>query len=424
MAYFIIFVALLSVIVIFYIEIHWRSLMKQTLVTEEVVVRRKRIKYVEVFWMIIFAVTALYSYEIITGEEISGLSSVVIVGIFFGWNRTIFEPYYTTDVIDGLDNYSLYLRSFDLDKKSVIRNRNAFTRGTLFLPEKLEKSLCGAVRDKVGMVYAIGDPGCVSPTTLEAASIYADDRSWQSAVAKLSKNAKLILLRIGDTDGCKWELLHCLDNNYIRKVIFVVDDLNDVRFIDAKTGIPFPSEVYDLDFAATSFGLFLTGSGDWKYIPLSTIGATGKLIDAFLKENPSIMKNRISFDTIRHTKSKSKWYDILSLLINPVAYVTYNRWAKPVIAAFFVYLFIVLFAVVSCLLSISCDEDEYYALLIFCGLPIIALLTIPWLWFAPKYSSAINSWGGAAAGAKANRTLSLWMLFYAILSMIVGILIY
>ena len=107
MAYFIIFVALLSVIVIFYIEIHWRSLMKQTLVTEEVVVRRKRIKYVEVFWMIIFAVTALYSYEIITGEEISGLSSVVIVGIFFGWNRTIFEPYYTTDVIDGLDNYSL-----------------------------------------------------------------------------------------------------------------------------------------------------------------------------------------------------------------------------------------------------------------------------------------------------------------------------
>ena len=236
--------------------------MKQTLVTEEVVVRRKRIKYVEVFWMIIFAVTALYSYEIITGEEISGLSSVVIVGIFFGWNRTIFEPYYTTDVIDGLDNYSLYLRSFDLDKKSVIRNRNAFTRGTLFLPEKLEKSLCGAVRDKVGMVYAIGDPGCVSPTTLEAASIYADDRSWQSAVAKLSKNAKLILLRIGDTDGCKWELLHCLDNNYIRKVIFVVDDLNDVRFIDAKTGIPFPSEVYDLDFAATSFGLFLTGSVD------------------------------------------------------------------------------------------------------------------------------------------------------------------
>lgn len=424
MEYIIVALFFVSLAAIICFELRWRSVMKLTVVTEEIVLKKKKLRNVEIILAIVCVVMALYSYEIITGREISSVTSFLLIGLVLGLNRTVFEPYYTTEIIDKLDDYAIYLRSFDLDRQTIIQNKRGFTHGAFYLPEKLEKTLCGTVEDSIGMVYAIGDPGSVAPNTLVAASIYADDANWKSAVEKLSEKAKLILLRLGNTDGCRWELIHCLNKNYTSKIIFIVDDIDDLKLIDQEVNIPLPAEVYDMDFSKCSYGLYLAQSGQWKYKSLPTEKAVRQLIEAYLEDYPAVQKSKITFGTIRQAKSKSKWWDFFSLLMNPLAYSLYNRWAKPMLFMLLAYVMVVSCAVVMLLLDLSEDEDSFYALFVILGLPFYVLSTLPWLWFAPKYTTAVNSWGGVEADALANKNLSKCLMFYSALAMIVAIMLY
>lgn len=284
----IIAVTLLSLIIVVLIQIRWNKISKNHIVDKQTIINRKKLRNIQIFLMVVFISYGFYAFEIITGEEMSAISSMILLGLFFGWNRTIFEPYYTTKAIHKLNNFSLYLRPFDFDSQSILKNRNGYTHGALFIPEQLEKAICSAINKNVGPVYAIGNPNSVSPTTLASSSIYASDSDWKYAVAELTRKAKLILIRIGDTDGCKWELFHCFENNYMEKIIFIADSVDDIGLLDSHSSQKIPDNIFKYDLNKSSIALFIENNQKWQYIVLNSTFDCDKLIKKYIESYSSL----------------------------------------------------------------------------------------------------------------------------------------
>ena len=131
------------------------------------------------------------------------IAFLITLAVFWGdhiLNRIVSEIYIYEDIKD-LDNFCLYLRSFNIDKN------------------KEEKLICEMTRN-LYPVYAIGDPNKVLQPN-GAKRIYVTDDIWQDVVKDLSQRSNLILLRIGQTDGTMWEIMNIINSNFIKKVIFI-----------------------------------------------------------------------------------------------------------------------------------------------------------------------------------------------------------
>lgn len=114
---------------------------------------------------------------------------------------------YTYGDVKDLDKFCLYLRSFSVDQN------------------KEEKLICKMTRN-LYPVYAIGDPNkIIQPNGAER--IYVTDDIWQEVVKDLSSRCKLILLRLGQTDGALWEITNIFNANLIKKVIFIAYNQED-----------------------------------------------------------------------------------------------------------------------------------------------------------------------------------------------------
>lgn len=114
------------------------------------------------------------------------------------------------DETKDLEKFCLYLRSFNIDKNNE------------------EKLICNMTRN-LYPVYAIGDPNkMLQPNGAER--IYVTDERWQEAVKELSGKSKLILIRIGQTDGTMWEIANVINSDMIKKVIFIAYNQDDYRF--------------------------------------------------------------------------------------------------------------------------------------------------------------------------------------------------
>lgn len=413
-----------SILTLIVIHYWWKNAIKKGVVSAGTMSKRKHLRNIQILSIILFVSILLYVWEFITGEEIGNFQSMILIGILFGMSRTLFEPFYTITTISKLDDFSLYLRPFDVDTQSILKNRRGFTKSMFFLPENLEKVICKNIGIEVAPVYAIGNPGAVLPTTLNSSCIYASDEDWKNAVTTLAHKSKMILLRVGDTDGCKWELLHCFNQNYLVKTIFIADDIDDLNLIQGHISIRIPDEIWNLNFHQYSIGLWLNRMNMWEHTELRTDRDCANMIKSFIAIHPSIKKGKVALKTILHTKSKSSWADTISLLLNPIAYVLYNRWRIKMIVTILSYLIISIIGVAILSYSISSDEEELYGVIILLGLPILLVSFIPWIFFAPKYSTAINSWGGVSIKARANKLLALWLLILFVFTCIIGVMIY
>lgn len=120
------------------------------------------------------------------------------------------------------DDYALYLRCFNDDRLT------ARYPGREVLSE--EESLMRVV-EKIGKPVAIGCPGDKTPP-LGAYRIYVEDNEWQAKVTELVEGAKLVILRIGSTEGLTWEVLHCLNNiRDLTRLVFVVPYCKGVNLL-------------------------------------------------------------------------------------------------------------------------------------------------------------------------------------------------
>ena len=103
----------------------------------------------------------------------------------------------------------LYLRSFAADE---LAKRGSMADGWLNISGDLmtEEEHLARILGAIGPVVAIGKPGEKLPE-LGAARFYVADSEWQEAVRTHFDRARLVVLRLGDTEGFWWELKHSLE---------------------------------------------------------------------------------------------------------------------------------------------------------------------------------------------------------------------
>jgi hypothetical protein len=118
----------------------------------------------------------------------------------------------------------LYLRSFHDDTKIKLRARA--TNGRI-LPERLLKiPFEEVVTDHLwgyGPVLAIGDPRTKSkPLPLGAARDYVDDSTWEQKVIELMRDAAMVVVVAGGTQGLAWEIDTIVEHGLLGKLVLLL----------------------------------------------------------------------------------------------------------------------------------------------------------------------------------------------------------
>lgn len=374
---------------------------------------RKKYRLYSSFGFILFTVCLLTLIEILNLIDDSYILLWVILPSFImSRNRLFFEPYHTADIVDKLDDFCLYLRPFDLSFK----NKGYWAKRIAnIIPEPLEKLLCGEFNKRLSKTYCIGDPNTSIPTTLSTSGIYASDAEWQNAIETMAKNSKVILLRVMDTDGCKWELNHCI-NQHLNKTIFLIAEEKNLdllnEYINA-TDIELPNVSIQND---SCIAIYINEkSKKWDAVVLKNIFAIRKLSDNFLKTHSEIKQKPGILESLKlpfqKVKVSSIWAHWLSIIFQPIWYILFNNWPK-VWQTIFYTSFIILWG------------GGLYAFLItdnilwFGGGVVISLLI--WLCLAPRVSAQFNNWGSEYLLRTGNISLCKWILLFGLLNTIVS----
>lgn len=176
------------------------------------------------------------------------------------------------DDIKDLEKFCLYLRSFSTEKN------------------KEERLLCGVVKG-LYPIYAIGDPNKVlQPNGAER--VYVTDKVWQDAVKELSSKSKLILLRIGLTDGTKWEIANVFDSQLIEKTIFIAYNQTDYAFFAQKVKDKYGFIMPEISFASEKpVAIFFYNDINglmYDYYEIATAKDVENMINEYLKVSPQL----------------------------------------------------------------------------------------------------------------------------------------
>lgn len=164
-------------------------------------------------------------------SELMTLSFVFVIVLVYNLRlvRNFCQPIYTYSVVDKLHNFFLYLRPFKSDKDNFKKIIKQFTKISF-------------------SAVSIANPRSVVQN-IESDKIFTDDSKWKSTVQKCMEKSQFIILNIGDTEGCLWEMKEC-SISHLGKTIFGVSSENayDIlkRFlIEKELYITLPSYVKD-----------------------------------------------------------------------------------------------------------------------------------------------------------------------------------
>lgn len=247
-----------------------------------------------------------------------------------GFIRQICSRIYTTDIIDELEKYNLYLRSFEADSSP-----------------RSEKMICGEF-GKLYETYAIGNPNTVLQP-LGVRRIYASDNEWQEAVSRLMEGARIIIMRCAETEGAMWEINRLFSRpELLAKCVWIVDSPQVFGFLTAefrRHNIPVIAPTLDFD-ASESYGIVLEPLGAGYRLggqPLATKADVRKLIDKFMEVNEAVrqeyaaarkMRNlvfvKILSDEIPKPVRRSLNWGIISPFVNWRHWPLWS-WSLPVL---------------------------------------------------------------------------------------------
>lgn len=366
---------------------------------------RKKYRNIGAFGLILIMVA------ILTIGEFYGFTNsyewMLIPAILISNNQIIFEPYYTTDIIEKLDDFCLYLRPFVSD--------NQYNWG--WMNENLEKRLCGMFNKRVAKCFCIGDPNAAMPTTLSTSGIYAADSEWQDAVKRMSEKSKVIIIRVMKTNGCIWEMKNCI-NNHLDKTVFLISDSKDFELLkefiaDKEIEIP------NVTISNNGFIALFYNGDKWNISLLSKNFDIKEFINKYVeshKELEAEVKCKNLFSNIAKApfqpmEIERKWLHYIAFIMQPLWYITFNRWPRFWISVSIIYALIAI--VFSLSMTIICDIEGIYIVcwLIFCLL---------YMWIAPRITTAFNKNGSKHITQNVNRTLLKWILIYNILLLSLG----
>lgn len=135
------------------------------------------------------------------------------------------RAFYTRKHLDNLDYFTVYLRSFNDERKG----------------KKLKQRMTKALSEWFP-VYAIGKPDEFMPPP-GAKRIYVED-DWQEIVYDMIKRAQIILQRINTSENFLWEFEQSYKLQLFDKSVFWVDNIEEYRafcqIIQQRYGLTFP----------------------------------------------------------------------------------------------------------------------------------------------------------------------------------------
>jgi hypothetical protein len=116
----------------------------------------------------------------------------------------------------------LYLRPFqqDVAGERVVSILSALGLNAAFFTFTLEERLT-ALFWNVGPVISVGRPGEKLPP-IGAARLYLGEAEWQDKVAQLMKDARLVVISVGETQGVLWELAQLAGRCEPRKILVFI----------------------------------------------------------------------------------------------------------------------------------------------------------------------------------------------------------
>ena len=274
--------------------------------------------------------------------------------------RRLTSDIYVFSDIQYLNNFCLYLRSFNTDKY------------------KQEKVICRTARN-LFPVYAIGDPNCVlQPNGAER--FYITDEHWKDAVKDMMRRSKLIILRIGQTDGTLWELQKLIDLEYVNKTIFIVYTKEDYEWFKETAPISLKPLLLNLgNFEKSPYAFFfadglfyskqITGKTDFVAFLNLYLYHNSQLDECYTKEldlRSHSLRYAFQKDKIPLKVRKSLNWQFISPMI------MMNHWPLSAWGLFFI------FAIISAIVSSVFDLPILCVLILFILFFIIKGNCIEW----------------------------------------------
>ena len=198
-----------------------------------------------VFWMalaiiagfIAYAIWGLLVAKLNVPPGVLILPSVgifALVGVLFQRGSRHFVA--DAEKIQSLDSRApiVYLRAFSTD--------SAFSKQEQFLAQ---------VFQTIGPFITIGRPGEKLPL-LGAYRKYTSDGTWREEVKDIISNAKLAVIRTGQTDGLKWEIEWAIQNCEPKQLVFLVPPAGEYyeefqAYANALLNSPLPGNKWKID---------------------------------------------------------------------------------------------------------------------------------------------------------------------------------
>lgn len=219
-----------------------------------------------------------------------------------------------------------------------------------------------------------------------------------------------------NTEGCIWELQHCI-NAYLNKTLFVVSDSQNLMILNkflSKSNVAEPNFVFDEHGIAA---LYLSEDTTQWHISILRSSFDINNVVKYLTSNIDSVRNHIlekKKDSIlvkpfKEQKVNSMWAHIVAFLLEPLWYIAYNRWPR-IWTGLFVFYFII-----SLVVSLLLAEDLYLCLGYLC------LLLAPWIWLSPRVSSSCNQWGSKEVTRRANIFLMKWVIAFVLIQFVIGL---
>ena len=225
------------------------------------------------------------------------------------------------DVVDSLQHFSLYLRPFEADNSRESK--------------WLEKKIC-ITFNNFCKLYAIGDPNAILPP-IGAETLYATNDSWKESVHLLMKRAKVILLRMGASEGSVWELNDCIVSQFQYKTIFIATKIDEIYSIREKLAED-SENLKNIASVDTAYAIYYNAlDNKWQYMQVRNSRDIRNLCEMFKRSCPEYrelyhlykeQKKSLLYD-LRSEKIPESVKEIkfeLGLVLNPVMYMYANHW--------------------------------------------------------------------------------------------------
>lgn len=242
--------------------------------------------------------------------------------IYYGVQALLGDIYTTTDVVNKIHNFSLYLRPFDTESHPKSK----------FLERRFSYFLKGFCK-----LYAIGNPNSIQPA-IGSELIYATNDEWKASVSQLMNDATIIILRLGNSNGCYWEIKNCFLHKLQHKTIFIANDIFEYQILkDHLCGdetIPNIELTQDCPVAI----YYHAFQQKWVYTHIYNRRTIRRLCIQFIQANkPSQELYQTYLDqrsNILHVFNKQTLFKQIQLrniclgfILNPVLYIAANRWS-------------------------------------------------------------------------------------------------